>query len=222
MQRHLLLLTCNTQLLPYYIVQARQPPPAPVTPSPARPLLAPCTHIVAFLLPCCAGAVELLASHVVVLNTVSKPLPFPISASEEGQEAREEVRLKHRVLDLRWVVRVCGVAVQMGRVGAPVGGAGTGATTTPQAAWRHVPRHRTCSLQCSNRVWRCRIAVRTRRVVPERSACVRSVGPHQTYPTPPLTSRTQTTPHGVQLTPAPQAAACDAALPGGRARLHRG
>lgn len=47
------------------------------------------------------GAVELLASDVVVLNTVSKPLPFPISASEEGQEAREEVRLKHRVLDLR-------------------------------------------------------------------------------------------------------------------------
>jgi hypothetical protein len=39
-----------------------------------------------------------------VLNTVSKPLPFPISASEEGQEAREEVRLKHRVLDLRWVL----------------------------------------------------------------------------------------------------------------------
>jgi aspartyl-tRNA synthetase len=36
-----------------------------------------------------------------VLNTVSKPLPFPISSSEEGQEAREEVRLKHRVLDLR-------------------------------------------------------------------------------------------------------------------------
>lgn len=47
------------------------------------------------------GAVELLASDVVVLNTVSKPLPFPISTSEEAQEAREEVRLKHRVLDLR-------------------------------------------------------------------------------------------------------------------------
>lgn len=49
----------------------------------------------------CAGAVELLATDVTILNTVSKPLPFPISASEEGQEAREEVRLKHRVLDLR-------------------------------------------------------------------------------------------------------------------------
>lgn len=47
------------------------------------------------------GAYELLATDVLVLNTVSKPLPFPISASEEGQEAREEVRLKHRVLDLR-------------------------------------------------------------------------------------------------------------------------
>jgi aspartyl-tRNA synthetase len=45
--------------------------------------------------------VELLATDVTILNTVSKPLPFPISASEEGQEAREEVRLKHRVLDLR-------------------------------------------------------------------------------------------------------------------------
>jgi aspartyl-tRNA synthetase len=72
------------------------------------------------------GAVELLASEVTVLNTVSKPLPFPISESEagagpsaaEGQGAaaatadaagaaagaagtREEVRLQHRVLDLR-------------------------------------------------------------------------------------------------------------------------
>lgn len=82
-----------------------------------------------------------------MLNTVSKPLPFPISASEEGQEAREEVRLKHRVLDLRWVVGVCGLPVQMGRVGTPVGGAGTGGTTTPQAAWRHVPRHRTYNLE---------------------------------------------------------------------------
>jgi aspartyl-tRNA synthetase len=50
----------------------------------------------------CVGEVELLAREVTVLNTVSKPLPFPISASEDGgQEAREEVRLKHRVLDLR-------------------------------------------------------------------------------------------------------------------------
>lgn len=48
-----------------------------------------------------AGAVELLASEVTVLNTVSKPLPFPVSAAEEKEAAREEVRLRHRVLDLR-------------------------------------------------------------------------------------------------------------------------
>ncbi|KAF6263693.1 aspartyl-tRNA synthetase [Scenedesmus sp. NREL 46B-D3] len=47
------------------------------------------------------GAVELLASEVVVLNTVSRPLPFPVSDAEEKEQAREEVRLRHRVLDLR-------------------------------------------------------------------------------------------------------------------------
>jgi aspartyl-tRNA synthetase len=38
---------------------------------------------------------------VVVLNTVSRPLPFPVSDAEEKEQAREEVRLRHRVLDLR-------------------------------------------------------------------------------------------------------------------------
>eukprot|EP00775_Hariotina_reticulata_P010538 gene10538-10698_t len=47
------------------------------------------------------GYVELLATHVQVLNTVNRPLPFPISAAEEKEAAREEVRLRHRVLDLR-------------------------------------------------------------------------------------------------------------------------
>jgi aspartyl-tRNA synthetase len=50
---------------------------------------------------CAAGAVELLASEVVVLNTVARPLPFPVSDAEEKEQAREEVRLRHRVLDLR-------------------------------------------------------------------------------------------------------------------------
>lgn len=52
----------------------------------------------------CAGMVELLATEVTVLNTVSRPLPFPVSPSEEQEDAREEVRLRHRVLDLRWVL----------------------------------------------------------------------------------------------------------------------
>uniref|UniRef100_A0A383VTJ8 Aminoacyl-transfer RNA synthetases class-II family profile domain-containing protein n=1 Tax=Tetradesmus obliquus TaxID=3088 RepID=A0A383VTJ8_TETOB len=47
------------------------------------------------------GAVELLASEVTVLNTVSRPLPFAVSDAEEKEQAREEVRLRHRVLDLR-------------------------------------------------------------------------------------------------------------------------
>lgn len=47
------------------------------------------------------GAVELLATEVLVLNTVNKPLPFPISNAEEKEAAREEVRLRNRVLDLR-------------------------------------------------------------------------------------------------------------------------
>lgn len=52
------------------------------------------------------GAVELVASNVQVLNAVTRPLPFFISQSqaqaEEGADGpREELRLKHRVLDLR-------------------------------------------------------------------------------------------------------------------------
>eukprot|EP00879_Flechtneria_rotunda_P005085 GHRR01005363.1.p1 GENE.GHRR01005363.1~~GHRR01005363.1.p1 ORF type:complete len:690 (+),score=231.65 GHRR01005363.1:2113-4182(+) len=47
------------------------------------------------------GAVELLAREVTVINTVTRPLPFPVSAAEEQEPAREEVRLRHRVLDLR-------------------------------------------------------------------------------------------------------------------------
>ncbi|KAF8072660.1 aspS [Scenedesmus sp. PABB004] len=47
------------------------------------------------------GAVELLARSVSVLNTVNRPLPFPVSDAEEKEAAREEVRLRHRVLDLR-------------------------------------------------------------------------------------------------------------------------
>jgi aspartyl-tRNA synthetase len=49
------------------------------------------------------GSVELLATRVQVLNSVARPLPFPVSAAEEGDRGppREELRLKHRVLDLR-------------------------------------------------------------------------------------------------------------------------
>ncbi|GBF87954.1 aspartyl-tRNA synthetase [Raphidocelis subcapitata] len=47
------------------------------------------------------GGVELLATSVKVLNGVGRLLPFPVSEAEEGEPPREELRLKHRVLDLR-------------------------------------------------------------------------------------------------------------------------
>ena len=52
-----------------------------------------------------AGDVELVVDDVTVLNTVSRSLPFPVGAGGEpgaAEEApREEMRLRHRVLDLR-------------------------------------------------------------------------------------------------------------------------
>ncbi len=49
------------------------------------------------------GDVELVVDDVTVLNTVTGSLPFPISAGEPGAEEapREEMRLRHRILDLR-------------------------------------------------------------------------------------------------------------------------
>ncbi len=41
-------------------------------------------------------------TQVTVLNVVSRSLPFPISESDESEQPKEETRLKHRVLDLRW------------------------------------------------------------------------------------------------------------------------
>ena len=45
--------------------------------------------------------------EVTVLNTVTGSLPFPISAGEPGTEEapREEMRLRHRILDLRHVAQ---------------------------------------------------------------------------------------------------------------------
>lgn len=48
------------------------------------------------------GKVELVAENITVLNTVSKLLPFPVSGGDEVEAPREELRLRHRVLDLRW------------------------------------------------------------------------------------------------------------------------
>lgn len=51
-----------------------------------------------------AGLVELVVDSMTVLNTVTRKLPFLVSAGEGDDEApREEVRLRHRVLDLRCV-----------------------------------------------------------------------------------------------------------------------
>ncbi|KAL6761701.1 aspartyl-tRNA synthetase [Haematococcus lacustris] len=50
------------------------------------------------------GAIELLAQQVVVLNTVTRPLPFPVSEAEAAglrEPIKEDTRLRNRVLDLR-------------------------------------------------------------------------------------------------------------------------
>ena len=46
------------------------------------------------------GAVEVLASSITVLNSVKGNLPFPVSVHDE-ENTREELRLRHRYLDLR-------------------------------------------------------------------------------------------------------------------------
>ncbi len=46
------------------------------------------------------GAVEVLASDITVLNSVKGNLPFPVSVHDE-ENTREELRLRHRYLDLR-------------------------------------------------------------------------------------------------------------------------
>jgi len=46
------------------------------------------------------GAIEVLASTITVLNAVKGTLPFPVSVHDE-ENTREELRLRHRYLDLR-------------------------------------------------------------------------------------------------------------------------
>lgn len=48
------------------------------------------------------GMVELEADAVTILNTVTSKLPF--LPAEDSTQLSEEVRLKHRVLDLRYVL----------------------------------------------------------------------------------------------------------------------
>jgi aspartyl-tRNA synthetase len=46
------------------------------------------------------GAIEVLAATITVLNAVKGTLPFPVSVHDE-ENTREELRLRHRYLDLR-------------------------------------------------------------------------------------------------------------------------
>ncbi|HYP03409.1 MAG TPA: aspartate--tRNA ligase, partial [Cyanobium sp.] len=46
------------------------------------------------------GAIEVLATTITVLNAVKGILPFPVSVHDE-ENTREELRLRHRYLDLR-------------------------------------------------------------------------------------------------------------------------
>jgi len=48
------------------------------------------------------GSVEIAASQLRVLNAVTRTLPFAVGGGgDEGEAPREELRLRHRVLDLR-------------------------------------------------------------------------------------------------------------------------
>ncbi len=46
------------------------------------------------------GKIEVLAETITVLNTVKRTLPFPVSVHDD-ESVREELRLRHRYLDLR-------------------------------------------------------------------------------------------------------------------------
>ena len=50
------------------------------------------------------GVVELEADAVTILNAVGSNLPF--LPAEDNLQLSEEVRLKHRVLDLRWAAYI--------------------------------------------------------------------------------------------------------------------
>jgi aspartyl-tRNA synthetase len=51
-----------------------------------------------------AGTLELVAEQLTVLNAVTRPLPFLVGTGDADDEPpREELRLRHRVLDLRSV-----------------------------------------------------------------------------------------------------------------------
>lgn len=82
-----------------------------------------------------------------VVNAVTRKLPFFVSQTEDTAEApREELRLKHRVLDLRWVM---GATRQpgMGRV-TPAGTSACSAwAAMPAAAKQPVPRNQLRWLQ---------------------------------------------------------------------------
>ncbi|KAK3163908.1 hypothetical protein QOZ80_1AG0010010 [Eleusine coracana subsp. coracana] len=48
------------------------------------------------------GAIEVAADHILVLNTVARSLPFPVTTADTVKEKfPEEIRLRYRVLDLR-------------------------------------------------------------------------------------------------------------------------
>lgn len=47
------------------------------------------------------GFFEVVAESVEILSIVSKLLPFPVSGSDEKEAPREELRLRHRVIDIR-------------------------------------------------------------------------------------------------------------------------
>src|SRR5690606_1214000 len=46
------------------------------------------------------GDIEVVAEDVTVLNSAA-PLPFPVAGADEADAVGEEIRLRHRYLDLR-------------------------------------------------------------------------------------------------------------------------
>jgi hypothetical protein len=76
-----------------------------------------------------------------VLNGVGRLLPFPISETEEGDAPREELRLKHRVLDLRWGRLAAGQGRRLARVFLPQPGR-TRSCQSPCLLRAPLPSHR--------------------------------------------------------------------------------
>lgn len=90
-----------------------------------------------------SGMVELEADAVTILNVVTSKLPF--LPAEDSTQVSEEVRLKHRVLDLRYCFMQCLAALSV-LLSCPMhSGRSYGPLTDNHGVWR--------PLACSSSLW---------------------------------------------------------------------